>query len=91
MRCRVRRVFEHDLEGVLDALDAGGRELLRILDMPPATVSARDCGRCSETLCKIHASAFEKETWPIPPRDVELKDIFAELPRHVLVYRECTE
>lgn len=91
MSCKVRRVLEHDIEEVLDDIDAYGHELLRILDLPKALVNAKDCGRCSETLCQIHELAFNREGWTGAPATLGFELIVAKVPRYAVVYRLCAE
>ncbi len=90
-KCGVKKVFEHELEAALTALDEASHELLRILDMPSGDLSAADCTHCTQRLCNTHDVAFHRTFSGMPAEKVGFENISTMVPRYVLVYRLCTE
>ncbi len=87
---RVESVFECDLDDALNRIDKKRAELLRILDLPKADLSASDCAKCSKTLCNIHMFEVSRIQNMNPGRtDLTFprKSLVVRLPRYALVYR----
>jgi hypothetical protein len=88
MKHRVKRVFEWDLDAMLDEIDQKGGELVRILDLPKEGLAHTDCSRCRKVgtgkLCEAHATAAS--CMPRLKRPEE--EIYIILPRYAVVYKE---